>query len=127
MRQNYSSHSIWENSIGYSRSVRVGNFVKVSGTTAANEEGEIQGDNVYEQCQYIFKKIEHALSMAGCSLDHVVTTRMYITKAEDWEQVGKAHSEVFNDIRPTATMVVVSALINPKMLVEIEVEAFIHY
>jgi enamine deaminase RidA (YjgF/YER057c/UK114 family) len=127
MRQNFSSGTVWENNIGYSRCVRVGNMVKVSGTTSVDEHGEIAGTNVYEQSQIIFSKIAHALKMAGCQMDHVVNTRIYLTNIADWEQAGKAHAEVFQDIRPAATMVAVSGLINPKMLVEIEVEAFIHY
>ena len=127
MRQNYSSGTVWENTLGYSRCVRVGNIIKVSGTTAVNEKGEITGDTVYEQSHIIFKKIEHALTMAGSSMDHVVATRMYLTDINGWQEAGKAHAEVFNDVRPAATMVAVSALIDPRMLIEIEVEAFIHY
>ncbi|HAE12661.1 MAG: RidA family protein [Chitinophagales bacterium] len=127
MRQNYSSGTAWENMIGYSRCVRVGNFIKVSGTTAVNDQGQIMGDSVYEQCHLIYKKIEHALTMAGSSMDHVVMTRIYIRDIQKWEEAGKAHSEVFDEIRPAATMVEVSGLIHPDMLVEIEVEAFMHY
>lgn len=127
MRQNYSSGTVWEDKVGYSRCVRIGNFIKVSGTTAVNEKGEIVGDSVYEQCHIIFKKIEHALTMAGSTMDHVVTTRIYLTDINGWEEAGKAHSEVFDDVRPAATLVAVSALIDPRMLVEIEVEAFMHY
>ena len=124
MRQNYSSGTAWENMIGYSRCVRVGNFIKVSGTTAVNDQGQIMGDSVYEQCHLIYKKIEHALTMAGSSMDHVVMTRIYIRDIQKWEEAGKAHSEVFDEIRPAATMVEVSGLIHPDM---IEVEAFMHY
>jgi enamine deaminase RidA (YjgF/YER057c/UK114 family) len=127
MRQNYSSGTVWEDKVGYSRCVRIGNFIKVSGTTAVNEKGEIVDDSVYEQCHIIFKKIEHALVMAGSTMDHVVTTRIYLTDINGWEEAGKAHSEVFDDVRPAATLVAVSALIDPRMLVEIEVEAFMHY
>jgi len=127
MRQNYSSGTIWEDKLGYSRCVRVGNFIKVSGTTSVDTKGNVIGETVYEQCQNIYKKIEHALVMSGSGMDHVVTTRVYLTDINGWEEAGKAHSEVFDDIRPTATMVAVSALIDPKMLVEIEVEAFMHY
>jgi enamine deaminase RidA (YjgF/YER057c/UK114 family) len=127
MRQNFSSGTAWENNIGYSRCVRVGNLVKVSGTTSVDENGDIAGVNVYEQCQIIFKKIEHALKMAGCTMDHIVNTRIYLINIADWEQAGKAHAEVFSQIRPAATMVAVNGLIHPKMLVEIEVEAYLHY
>ena len=123
-RQNISSGAKWEELVGYSRAVRVGNIIKVSGTTAVDESGKVVGKNdPFHQACFIFEKIETALQKAGSSLKDVVQTRMYVTDISDWEQIGKAHKKYFDDINPAATMVEVSALIHKDLLVEIEVEA----
>jgi enamine deaminase RidA (YjgF/YER057c/UK114 family) len=125
-RQNISSGTKWEEAVGYSRAVRVGNLVEVAGTTAVDEAGRVvaPGDP-YEQARYIFRKIERALNAAGALMKDVVRTRMYVTDVRRWEEIGRAHGEVFRDIRPAATMVEVKALIQPELLVEIEVSAVI--
>jgi len=116
-RRHIESGSIWEKQVGYSRAVRVGNFVFVSGTTC-------DGPDAYVQTKGALARIERALEEAGCSLDDVVRTRMYVTNIDDWESIGKAHFETFSDIRPAATMVEVARLISPDLLVEIEVDAY---
>jgi enamine deaminase RidA (YjgF/YER057c/UK114 family) len=117
-RRHISSGSVWEPRVGYSRAVRVGNLIVVSGTTC-------DGPDAYIQAKGAIAKIEQALEEAGASLYDVVRTRMYVTNIEDWEDVGRAHAEAFSKIMPAATMVEVSRLISPELLVEIEVDAFI--
>ena len=125
-RQNISTGTPWESSVGYSRAVRVEKRVFVSGTTASNEAGEtVAVGDAAGQTRYIFEKIAAALKEAGASLADVVRTRMFVTDIDQWEAVGNIHGEFFRDIRPAATMVEVSRLINPDHLVEIEVEAVI--
>ena len=123
-RQNISSGAKWEDIVGYSRAVRVGSRVYLTGTTAIDEQGEIVGlDDGYKQTVQVIRNIERALNQAGGGLQNVVRTRMFVTDIGRWEEYGRAHSEFFGAIRPCATMVEVSALIDPRMLIEIEVEA----
>jgi enamine deaminase RidA (YjgF/YER057c/UK114 family) len=123
-RRNYSSGTPWEPVVGYSRAVRVGQTVHVAGTTATDAAGRIVGaGDAYAQAVQIFKNIEAALRSLDCRLDDVVRTRIFITNAADWEAVGRAHGEIFCNIRPACTLVVVSRLVDPAMLVEIEADA----
>ena len=121
-----SSGAKWEDIVGYSRAVRVGNMIEVAGTTAVDERGEIVGlNNPYEQTKYILVKIEKALIEAGASMKDVVRTRMFVTDISKWEEIGKAHGEFFRAIKPAASMIEVKGLINPDLLVEIEVTAIV--
>ena len=125
-RQNISSGAPWEEIVGYSRAVRIGNVVEVAGTTAVDETGKVVGpDSPGEQTRFILRKIEQALHTAGASLRDVVRTRIFVTDITRWEEVGQAHGEFFRSIKPAATMVEVKALISPDMLVEIEVTALL--
>lgn len=125
MKQKISSGSPWEDVVGYCRAVRVGNIVEVAGTTAMDGDVLVGRGDIYAQTVFVFKKIEQALQQAGASLQDVVRTRMFVTDISQWEAVGKAHGEVFKNIKPVATMVEVSRLINDDLLVEIEVTAII--
>ena len=125
-RINYSSGSKWEDIVGYSRAVKVGNVVEVTGTVASDEKGVVVGeDDAYLQTKYIYQKIEAVLLRAGAEMKDVIRVRMFVTDISRWQEYGKAHSEFFQHIKPCNTMVEVRALIEPKFLIEIEATAII--
>jgi enamine deaminase RidA (YjgF/YER057c/UK114 family) len=125
-RINYSSGAQWEDIVGYSRAVRIGNTIEVGGTVAVDENNNlIGGNNAYDQTHFICQKIEKVLKQAGASLADVVRTRMFVTDISRWEEYGKAHGEFFKNIKPCATMVEVKGLIAPEYLIEIEVTAIL--
>jgi len=125
-RRNISSGSPWEEAVGYSRAVRVGNLIEVAGTTAVDDRGEVVGPgDPYLQAKFALEKIGRALAEAGAGFGNVIRTRMFVTDIGRWEAVGRAHGEVFRDIRPASTLVQVASLVRPELLVEIEATAIV--
>ena len=125
-RTNYASGAKWEDIVGYSRAVKIGNIIEVTGTVAADDQSNLVGGNdAYEQTKFIIQKIEKVLKKAGASLNDIVRTRMFVTDISRWEEYGKAHGEFFKNIKPCTTMVEVSKLISSEYLIEIEATAMI--
>ena len=125
-RINYSSGSKWEDIVGYSRAVKIGNLIEVTGTVASGEDGNVVGeDDAYLQTKFIYEKIAAVLAKAGASMNDVIRVRMFVTDISRWQEYGRAHSEFFKDIKPCNTMVEVNALIEPDYLIEIEATAVI--
>ncbi len=124
-RINISSGTLWEDKVGYCRAVRIGNIIEVSGTTSIDRDSLIGTDDLYSQTKFVILKIEKALQDAGAELTDVVRTRMYVTDISKWEEAAKAHAEFFGTIKPATTLVEVSSLIDPDMLIEIEASAVI--
>ena len=125
-RTNYGTGAKWEDIIGYSRAVKVGNIIEVTGTVAAGENGLVGKDDAYEQTKFIIKKIEAVLQRAGASLEDVVRTRMFVTDISRWEEYGRAHGEAFGKIKPCTSMIGIAALIEPGYLIEIEATAILN-
>jgi enamine deaminase RidA (YjgF/YER057c/UK114 family) len=124
--EKFGSGARWEEIVGYSRAVKAGNMIYITGTTAVDENGEITGKgDMYKQAKYIFEKIGKYLEQAGASYDTVIRNRIYVTDISKWEEAGRAHSEVFGKIKPCCTMIGIKELVSPDMLVEIETEAMI--
>jgi len=125
-RTNYSSGSKWEDIVGYSRAVKVGNVIEIAGTVASGEDGKVVGENdAYTQTKFIYQKIEQVLNRAGAEMKDVVRVRMFVTDISRWQEYGKAHSEFFKEIKPCNTMVEIKALIEPGYLIEIEATAIL--
>ena len=123
-RENFSSGAKWEDIVGYSRAVRVGNTIEVTGTVAVDDDGQLVGENdAYVQTKFIIEKISKVLQRAGASLNDVVRTRMFVTDIKRWEEYGRAHGEFFKDIRPCTSMLGITALIEPGYLIEVEATA----
>jgi len=122
-RKNFSTGAKWEDIVGYSRAVQMGNQLEISGTVAVDDNGVVGRDNAYEQTKFVLQKIDKVLQQAGFSLNDVVRTRIFVVDISRWEEIGQAHGEYFRNIKPATSMVQVSALIDPEYLVEIEVTA----
>ncbi len=124
-RTNISSGAIWEDEVGYSRAVKIGRVVEVSGTSAIDRDKIIAPNDPYQQTKFIIRKIERAINEAGGSLEDVIRTRIYVTNINDWSAIGKAHGEIFRNIKPATTMVEVKSLIDPNFVVELEATAIL--
>ncbi len=122
-RKNFSSGAKWEDIVGYSRAVLIGNHLEISGTLATDEQGVVGQGDIYKQTKFILEKIDKVLQQAGFTMQDVVRTRMFVTDISKWEAVGKAHGEFFKDIKPATSMIEISKLIDPEYLIEIEVTA----